>query len=125
MEEARHITWDFKFQKSMPGPVSFFVPLPFSQDVSSELLFQNHHPTCLPVTMLPALLAIDSPYETTSKAPVKCPLLEVMLAIVSLYSNKKVTKTEVGTRSRWPIGAILVQTTTGSKESWRKKKCLA
>ena len=44
--------------------------------------------------MLPALLAIDSPYETTSKAPVKCPLLEVTLAIVSLYSNKT-TKTEV------------------------------
>lgn len=35
VEEGEHVTGGFKFQKPMPGPVSFFVLPTFRQDASS------------------------------------------------------------------------------------------
>ena len=78
----------FEVSKDHTGSVS--LPPTWGSDISSQLLLLCH--AYLLAALFLAMVAMDPPSELVSKPPVKCFRLLVALVIVSLHSNKKVTK---------------------------------
>lgn len=70
--------------------------------MDSQLLLQQH--ACLPATMLPIMMFMDSLSETVNKSPNKCLPLYIILVMMSMYSSITVTRAAsfffVGDRKR-------------------------
>jgi hypothetical protein len=72
------------------SPVSLPFPTWAVAKISHPILQQH---SCLPDTMLLTMLVMNSPSETVRKHPAKCILLYVALVMISLHSNRMVSKT--------------------------------
>ena len=92
LEEACYWGWVFRFQNPLQSQfVSLSLCLSLSLSLSCMLygsaqgIALSYCSSAMPATMLPTMMIIDKP-ETASQPQIKC------LLLVSLYSNKTVTK---------------------------------